>query len=186
MRKLHKTKNPMHYQSLIERLQKMYPINETANSKKCTSYQPEIPTKQTKQKSHGLSPRLRYTRPTPNFIKFISYRRRPTRSGKDVEFIIIILSDGAHKVGFGDRSANRSTLTNSGEKWAWSTSESVVGLGETMSSSGEWVEGRVRWAKRGDGNSYGDSGVPDIDEMEEKGVSGLEIGGVRNKSNPSA
>ena len=42
----------------------------------------------------------------------------------------------------------------------------------------------MRWAKRGDGNSYGDSGVPDIDEMEEKGVSGLEIGGVGNKSNP--
>ena len=44
----------------------------------------------------------------------------------------------------------------------------------------------MRWAKWGDGNSYGDSGVLDIDKMEEKGVSSLEIGGVGNKSNPSA
>lgn len=44
----------------------------------------------------------------------------------------------------------------------------------------------MRWARRGDGISYGDSGAPDIDEMEEKGVSGLDIGGVGNKSNPSA
>ena len=32
----------------------------------------------------------------------------------------------------------------------------------------------VRWARRGDGNSYGDSGAPNIDEMEEKRVSGLD------------
>ena len=44
----------------------------------------------------------------------------------------------------------------------------------------------MRWAKQGDGNLYGDSGVLDIDEMEEKGVSGLEIRGVGKKSNPSA
>ena len=30
----------------------------------------------------------------------------------------------------------------------------------------------------GDGNSYGDSGVLVLDKMEEKGVSGLEIGGA--------
>ena len=64
----------------------------------------------------GESRRLRYTRPTPNFIKFIPYRRRSTRSGKDIKFIIIILSDSAHKVGFGDRPANRSTLANGGKK----------------------------------------------------------------------
>ena len=32
----------------------------------------------------------------------------------------------------------------------------------------------VRWARRGDENSYGDSGAPNIDEMEEKRVSGLD------------
>lgn len=44
----------------------------------------------------------------------------------------------------------------------------------------------VRLAKPGDRNSYGESGVLDIDEMEEKGVSGLDTGGAGNKSNPNA
>ena len=34
----------------------------------------------------------------------------------------------------------------------------------------------------GDGNSYGDSGILIIDEMEEKGVSGLEIRGLTKNS----
>ena len=43
----------------------------------------------------------------------------------------------------------------------------------------------MRWAGRGDGNSYGDSGAPDIDETEER-VSNPEIGGVGNNSKHSA
>ena len=77
----------------------------------------QVTTYKTKPKSHALLPRLRYTRPTPNFIKFVPYRRRSTRSGKDVEPIIILaVPDGTHKVGFGNRPANRSTLANGGEK----------------------------------------------------------------------
>ena len=107
----------MHYQSLIERLQKMYPIDKTANSKKRASYNNWKYQQNNQNKNPILSPKLRYTRPTPNFIKFIPYRRRSTRSGKDIKFIIILaVPDGTHKVGFGDRPADRSTLINGGEK----------------------------------------------------------------------
>ena len=38
--------------------------------------------------------------------------------------------------------------------------------------------GRGKGEMGGDGNLYGDSGILVIDEMEEKGISGLEIGGA--------
>ena len=43
----------------------------------------------------------------------------------------------------------------------------------------------MRWAGRGDGISYGDSGAPDIDETEER-VSNPEKGGVGNNSKHGA
>ena len=46
--------------------------------------------------------------PRQPHIKFISYGRRSSRSSHDIEFVHAI-SDGAHEVSFGDRSANRLT-----------------------------------------------------------------------------
>ena len=91
---------------------KIYPT-PNRKKRKCASYNRKY--QQNKQnKNPILSPRLRYTRPTTNFIP---YRRRSTRLGKDVEFIIILaVPDGTHEVGFGDRPANRSTLAYGGEK----------------------------------------------------------------------